>query len=625
MVTWRFIALICFWLAHSASECHAKDSDLLALERMEELVLAEPEKALSDLLSLEPNIESSNQATQLLWQLRKAQGFNYSYQFTLFKLQIEQLLTQFDSATSAYVKAMSLMYSGLILQREGEYREAITTLSKAVKIAQSERLDQVAVMSLVELAYALSLEEKYESALLEVNKAYQIADNNHSPFLKGLVEEGNAVVLGYMGKYEQSIKHYLLANEFYTQSGYPYYIGEGAYGLASTYRYQGDFDSALSWYHRYHSAIQIFKSDYSLFFYHYGLAMTYAQQGRCQQSLDSMTSVLHLTEFKDYKAELYKKMAYCTAHLGDFTAAAAALDQARHIYLEIPELDGTSWALEVDKIHSQVLQFRGLHKEAYQVLDKYYQDYFSVHEKNSSERLEFLRLTIQKEREKVELEKLEQQTKFQKLQLKEQLRANEIQRLWLIGALSLGVITLFIAVWQYRMSLKLKALSVTDELTGLANRRFIFDKIRRALKRKATTKTHHTVMLIDVDNLKPINDEFGHQIGDKVLKAVAASGLALLRDGDCFARIGGDEFMLFMTRTNAEQESVIAKRILDKLEEVEVYIDENRKIRISVSIGITSIINHKDSLDTIFSQVDSALYQAKTGGRNNIVHWCKQK
>ena len=621
MVIWRFVGVLCLLSLNSVFECRAQASDLAALQQMDELVFAQPDQALAELASLESKIEQSNRPTFLLWQLRKVQALNYSYQFTLFKAQLAQLLEQLDAETSGYIRAMSLMYSGIRLQREGEYREAVSTLSNAVEIAKSNRLDTVAVMSLVELAYALSLEEKYESALLEVNKAYRIADGNQSVFLKGLVEEGNAVVLGYMSKYEQSIKHYLLANEFYAKAGYPFYIGESAYGLASTYRYQGDFDAALDWYHRYHAAVEKFKSDYSLFYYYYGLAMTYAQQGNCQLSLDSMTKVLHLTEFKDYKAELYKKMAYCTALLGDFTAAEAALDQARRIYHDIPELAGTSWSLEVDKINSQVLLMKGQPQEAYRILEQYYQDYFSVHEKNSSERLEFLRLTIQKEREKIEIEKLAQQAKLQKLQLKDQLRTNEIQKMWLIGAFSLGVITLFIAVWQYRMSLKLKALSVTDELTGLANRRFIFEKIRRALKRKATDKTHHTVMLIDVDNLKPINDKYGHQIGDKVLKLVADTGLALLRDEDCLARIGGDEFMLFMSRTNAEQENAIAKRILDKLSKVDVKVDDEQAITISVSIGLTSIIGHNDSLDTIFSQVDSALYQAKTAGRNSIVRW----
>ena len=118
--------------------------------------------------------------------------------------------------------------------------------------------------------------------------------------------------------------------------------------------------------------------------------------------------------------------------------------------------------------------------------------------------------------------------------------------MWQVGTHSSGVITLLIANWQIRVS----------------------------LKRKVAANTHLSDMLMDIDNFKPINDQYIRQVIESVLKFVADIAGAVLRDWDCLAQVGGDEYRLFLSPTTVEQEKVIAIHIEEKLKQVKVRIDE---------------------------------------------------
>lgn len=163
-------------------------------------------------------------------------------------------------------------------------------------------------------------------------------------------------------------------------------------------------------------------------------------------------------------------------------------------------------------------------------------------------------------------------------------------------------------------------LSVFDELTQIHNRRFFFPEGRAALSR-ATRHDHAiSIMIMDLDNFKLINDTYGHLKGDEVLREAASLLQRNIREGDILARFGGDEFILALPHTNCEAAKILAERIRAGIAAIRVK-HESLTISLTASIGITSREGESAEtstglLDILIREADQALYECKRHGRN---------
>lgn len=155
-----------------------------------------------------------------------------------------------------------------------------------------------------------------------------------------------------------------------------------------------------------------------------------------------------------------------------------------------------------------------------------------------------------------------------------------------------------------------------DYLTCLRNRGSFYTQLRKAANLSARLKTPLSLLTIDIDRFKKINDEHGHLAGDEALKLFARTAEQCVRDGDCIGRIGGEEFSIFLMNTSTVQAQKIAERLQKMLLESPVVFG-NQKIFFTVSIGIASY-DDTQTIETTIGDADSALYSAKRDGRNNI-------
>lgn len=158
-----------------------------------------------------------------------------------------------------------------------------------------------------------------------------------------------------------------------------------------------------------------------------------------------------------------------------------------------------------------------------------------------------------------------------------------------------------------------KQLSVTDPLTGLLNRRYLEERLTEEIKRSNRHGFPMSFLMIDVDEFKSYNDNFGHTEGDKALQMVGASLKETLRGADVAARYGGEEFSILLPQTSSAEAQVIAERIRER---VEMRCFPNR--RVTISIGIASCSLSLNSSEDLISAADKALYEAKRSGRNNV-------
>jgi len=160
---------------------------------------------------------------------------------------------------------------------------------------------------------------------------------------------------------------------------------------------------------------------------------------------------------------------------------------------------------------------------------------------------------------------------------------------------------------------ELRALSITDALTGAYNRRFFQERLEMEIARARRYAGSLSVVMLDIDHFKLINDRFGHQSGDLVLKEVCARIRQRLRSIDLLCRLGGEEFIVLSPGTAPEQADQLAKALWQILREAPM----GEVGRVTASFGVTAW-QAGESSDAMLRRVDMAVYQAKQNGRDRV-------
>ena len=158
--------------------------------------------------------------------------------------------------------------------------------------------------------------------------------------------------------------------------------------------------------------------------------------------------------------------------------------------------------------------------------------------------------------------------------------------------------------------------SIRDELTGLYNRRFLMSRLHEEFERARRQGSSLGLLMMDLDNFKDVNDEYGHQVGDQVLRSVAQTLAGILREYDIAGRYGGEEFVVVSVETGIDDLVRLAERIRARIESA-VHC-KVPGVRITISIGVASLADD-DTPETLLKRADDALYRAKNEGRNRTV------
>ncbi len=171
------------------------------------------------------------------------------------------------------------------------------------------------------------------------------------------------------------------------------------------------------------------------------------------------------------------------------------------------------------------------------------------------------------------------------------------------------------------LELKLERMAHTDMLTGLNNRRHYIQLSETELSRTARHGGPLSVLMLDIDHFKQVNDTHGHRVGDTVIQSLAAICREQLRDLDVIGRLGGEEFAVTMPNADNAQALVVAERLRQAIEAARVPLTQGLPLRFTASIGVTTQPDSPTNLDTLLDQADQALYRAKNSGRNRVCNF----
>lgn len=167
-------------------------------------------------------------------------------------------------------------------------------------------------------------------------------------------------------------------------------------------------------------------------------------------------------------------------------------------------------------------------------------------------------------------------------------------------------------------------MGVKDAVTGAYNKSYFLQRIADEFSFSHRQNQPMSIIIIDIDHFKLINDTYGHLVGDQVLQEMSSNVASMIREEDVFCRYGGEEFVIIMRNTSCQHAVNLADRIRQKIGDTPIESLDNKTIKVTISCGVATQIDHKyPDYVALIAEADKYLYQAKGSGRNRVMAACK--
>lgn len=262
-------------------------------------------------------------------------------------------------------------------------------------------------------------------------------------------------------------------------------------------------------------------------------------------------------------------------------------------------------------------------KQAFEYKKKYIQGGYRYFDETRIEKIEELNKIYETDHKIRQNELLANQNKIKHLKIIAAENKQFVQQRNIIILVITVIVFLILLLRQVKVRKKLKYLAKTDSLTNLYNRRTLFEKGAEAVELAKNENQNLSVILLDVDFFKNINDNYGHGVGDEVIKIIAELGSETMRSRDLFARLGGEEFAGILPGVGCDEAKAIAERLREKVANKDLS-EFNIKQKLTVSIGVACLDQVDTSFDELLNAADIAMYYAKANGRNLVCQFNDQ-
>lgn len=272
---------------------------------------------------------------------------------------------------------------------------------------------------------------------------------------------------------------------------------------------------------------------------------------------------------------------------------------------------------------ANIYESEGAAKKAYDSKKQYIKKYFDYLTQQKEYRVSRLNEKYNIEKRHEENELLTQNSQIKRYALAHAESERRQQHLNMAIFITAAIVFFVLLLRQFKIRRALKLLAKTDSLTLLPNRRSFFKHGYDFMAQALSADKELSVLMLDIDNFKQVNDNFGHDVGDKVICQVAALASETMRSRDFLARIGGEEFAAVLPDANIAQARAIAERMREKIQD-SIIENQGHNIHITVSVGLASINQVNGNFDSLLHAADLAMYQAKANGRNQVCSYSKE-
>ncbi|GIL04662.1 MAG: GGDEF domain-containing protein [Betaproteobacteria bacterium] len=513
------------------------------------------------------------------------------------------------------LRAGMLSCEGEIQEALGENAKALATYERAVSVAEAEGDEEMLANAAYLRGWLRGVLGDYALGLIDLRRAMALYEKLALPEHARTAVNGIATVYNRMGDYaqaqhyyEQTLKAQLAAGTQREAIVTLYNIGRTRENLRQWDGARNDFATALEMSRRLGYARG---EAYAL----RGLASVDNAQGNARLALQRLEEAQRLhARLPDarLRAQIELQRGIALRLLKRYGESVAALNNALAVFRgadSLAELSATHAAL------ADTYAEMGDWRAAYDHQRRLKEGADRLHARQIDQRVASLKVEFDTAAKDKENALLLREKAATEAALEQQRRAGRLQAVVIALAALLASLLAILALRHRRTSRQMRALAMTDELTGLSNRRHLLTQLAGMIEKSGAPPC--ALLIADLDHFKPINDAYGHLIGDEVLKAVAVALKGAVREPVLLGRLGGEEFLVVLPSSDLEA----ARHAGERIREAVAGIDARRWFKhrtLTISVGVTVAQPGVDTVSAALKRADEALYAAKAAGRNCV-------
>lgn len=614
---------MCFSTFIYAQELIEKAEFNEVIEDVEGLLKSDIELAFNTLRKLDDKLELLSVEQKLNYYRLLSEAYILKSQFITAKKTTGKALNLAKKLSSPSILMIELLYlRGFSFENLGDLKSAEDNYKKGLEIAESVH-DKVLIASgLIELGAIAYLSDDNERSLILLNEGYKIANQTDDSEVKGKATSELAIVYGNIGQIEQAMIYNLQSYEHFKEVGMLLSAQNSLSNLGWDYNESKQYDKAIATFNKVILESKGESSRHIMYGVYSGLARSYFLREESNPELAHEYFIkagehLEGSQRYDNQLQFYVDQSFVLFQLKRYEEALASIDIAEDILAEhnlIPKVKNNIIYI-ITNLRSKSLYELKRFKEAYDIksllpslLEKWY-------ESVDVQSVAATRLSLESEQADLKNKLLKNENTVHEASLIEARKVNKEQQLYIIASAIVAIALAWLVIKLIYSQRQLKIASTIDSLTGIANRRSLMKKALLAFNSAKSKNTSLSLLMIDVDHFKEVNDTLGHNQGDLVLQEVVQLTSSLMRKSDVFGRWGGEEFMVFLPRQNKHAAIEVAERIRLCIAQKKWLLCEIEQI--TVSIGVASFDNDTDLVGLI-QRADKLLYQAKETGRNKV-------
>lgn len=553
-----------------------------------------------------------------------ADTYSEQAQYQQSKEIADKALLLAKNLSSPSIVSAELNYTrGFAVENLGEFDSAITNYQNGLEIAESLNDKKNIATGLINLGAIYYLTQKFDRSLIVFNQALNIAIPLKDNELLGYIYSELGILYEYMYEEEKAMAFYLKSYEYFQQAGKNFNAYNSLRNIAINHVRHRRYEEAIKInkeiveHEKEIGNIEIMASAYM------GLAWSYLKKK--ESNPEAAYEYLKISEQYSSQGEQYKievsfgiNKAYLLYEMKKYNEVLETLSLIEPL-LQDKKMHKAA-IINVLFLKSSIYYEQEQYEKAYHLQNEYFKLGTELRESSNYEAVEDLRMRYESEQADIKKQLLDQQQSLQTIRLKESEYQEENRNIILAFSAIVVLIIGWFLLRIIRGQQRLVFLSQTDGLTGVVNRRRLIELSDFFFYQAKKAKIEFSVLMIDVDDFKLINDTYGHKVGDKVLTKVAQIGAATMRSTDEFGRFGGEEFIALLPETGLEQAKNIAERLRKSINEHEIWRNLIKgNVAVSIGVSCVDLDVHKNA-DDLIKSADILLYKAKNQGKNQVCY-----
>jgi diguanylate cyclase (GGDEF)-like protein len=517
-------------------------------------------------------------------------------------------------ATRQGLRAGVLNCQGETLQTVGDNTQARVLYDQAAAIATQAGDEQMLAEVLFSSGYLRGLRGEYAAGLNELRRAQTLFEQQQMPQHALAALDSIAIIYNRMGDYTEAAHLYERALEAQHKAGLKREEIVTQHNLGRAHENLQEWDAARS---AFAASLELSKQlDYvrGQAYALRGLATVANAQGNPDAAMTLLDRAIELQQrTPDVRllAQIELARGVALHQLKRLKDSAIALEQALGVFRQADSLgELTPTYDELAAVEADLGNWR----DAFDYRTLAQTTATRLLRNQLDQRFATLKVEFDTAAREQENALLTRENAANQKALAQQLKASSLRTMVVVLTAMLLAVLVWLAVHQRRSTLRLRALAMTDELTGVPNRRAVLALLAQLLRRSATPTS---ILIMDIDHFKSINDRHGHLIGDETLRSMTAHLRDAVAEPALFGRLGGEEFAVVLPATDLDQAITIAERLRERVMRIDLsrWLGERR---LTVSVGVATSVPTVDSISVMLHRADAALYAAKDAGRNCV-------